>query len=87
MMLLNKTYNCYYDEDFDDLTIRKKDSHSVYSDEIYSNIFIYRESESDKVVGAQILCYKNRAQEVLKQYLPKRIYNMLKGINKQIDIN
>lgn len=83
MTLQNDKYNCYYDEKYDDLTIRKKNTSSAFASEIYDDIYVYKD-DKNTVVGAQILFYKNRARAILKQYLPKKIYKLLKELDQQI---
>ena len=79
MTLQNEKYNCYYDEQYDDLTIRKKNTTSTTASEIYDDIYVYKDSK-DVVIGAQILFYKNRARTILKQYLPPKIFKLLKEL-------
>lgn len=84
MTLQNEKYNCYYDEQYDDLTIRKKNTASASSSEIYDDIYLYMDAKNH-IVGAQILFYKNRARGILKEYLPKQIYKLLGDLDKQIN--
>lgn len=71
----------YYDSKYDDLTIVSKKSSKHYSEEIYNNIYIYLEEDTDKVVGVQIMYYKQRSPKVLMKYVPKEIYDLLEKIS------
>lgn len=84
MMKVKNSCKYFYDSVYDDLLIRLNDSGSVYSDEVYNNIYLIKSEEDDSIVGTQILYFKKRSNKVLKEYLPSFIYSIVRDIETDI---
>ena len=76
----------YYDRNSDDLTVKLGYANSVYSDEVFDDIYLIRDEKDDKVVAFQILYLKRRSDYVLRKYLPSEVYRIVQKIKNDENI-
>lgn len=81
MKQTSNSWYYFYDSKYDDLLIKLNENSSVYSDEVYNNIYIIKSEEDDSIVGTQILYFKKRSDKILKKYLPDFIYNAVMNLD------
>lgn len=80
MLQLNRQNNLnryYYDSLHDTLTVYLDKSKDMYSEEIYKGIYIIYDEYSDNIIGAEILDFKYRNIEQLKNRLPIEVMNVV----------
>lgn len=77
--LKNDTSNvrCVYDDRFDDLTIKIRQSEMFYSDEIISDVYMVRDEENDDLVAIQILQFLSRSIDRLRDLFPVQYYELI----------
>lgn len=76
----------YYDRNSDDLTVKLGYANSVYSDEVFDDVYLIRDEKDDKVVAFQILYLKRRSDYVLRKYLPSEVYRIVQKIKNDENI-
>ena len=84
MMLVKEKFSYYYDRQFDDLTVRIDNTDEAFADEIYNDIYLFKDSVSEKVVAFQILYFMNRSDKILKKYLPENYYEIVMEIKEEL---
>lgn len=80
----HKDRRYYYDNVYDDLTIKFNNAPNVYTDEVSNDIYIVKNEENDQIVAVQILYFKERNDSVLRKYLPEDIYHIVNDIKCKI---
>ena len=68
---------CVYDDRFDDLTIKIRQSEMFYSDEIISDVYMVRDEENDDLVAIQILQFLSRSSDRLRDLFPVQYYELI----------
>jgi len=79
----NNVYEVYYDKEADFLEVFFGEPTKCYSDEVEEGIFVRRDQETGEVKSVEILSFKKRGAEILKNVLER--VNM--SFPLQIDID
>lgn len=75
----------YYDQKYDDLTIKINSAPKVYSDEVIDDVYLVRNEINDMIVAVQILYFKEQREQTLLKFLPEDIFKLVMEFKKQLN--
>jgi len=77
--ITHDNYSYSYDSSFDLLRLTFKNSDEFYYDEVYTNVYIRYDEDTDEVIGIQILDLNDFNVEVVKKHLVEKQLDILKS--------